>query len=73
MNPPECVWETLSLQITKTMLQEKVRIHYSITIWFTSLFLCLKAMKIPAAKAAVGPGIGKIGENFGVELDKSQQ
>ena len=23
-------------------LQEKVRIHYSITIWFISLFLCLK-------------------------------
>ena len=28
--------------ITKTILQEKVKIHYSITIWFTSLFLCLK-------------------------------
>ena len=42
MNLPECVWETLNLQITKTILQEKVRIHYSITIWFTSLFLCLK-------------------------------
>ena len=42
MNPPECVWKTLNLQITKTILQEKVRIHYSTTIWFTSLFLCLK-------------------------------
>ena len=28
--------------ITKTTLQEKVRIHCSITIWFTNLFLCLK-------------------------------
>ena len=28
--------------ITKTILQEEVRIHYSITIWFTNLFLCLK-------------------------------
>ena len=28
--------------IMKTILQEKVRIHYSTTIWFTSLFLCLK-------------------------------
>ena len=28
--------------ITKTILQEKVRIHYNITIWFTNLFLCLK-------------------------------
>ena len=24
------------------ILQEKVKIHYSITIWFTNLFLCLK-------------------------------
>ena len=42
MNPQECVWETRYHQITKTILQEKVRIHYSITIWFTNLFLCLK-------------------------------
>ena len=32
-------------QITKTILQEKVKIHYSITIWFTNLFLCLKLWK----------------------------
>ena len=28
--------------ITKTLSQEKVKIHYSTTTWFTSLFLCLK-------------------------------
>ena len=37
----------------KTILQEKVAIHYSIIIWFTYLFPCLEAVKIPAAKAAV--------------------
>ena len=37
----------------KTILQERETIHYSITIWYTNLFLCLKAMKIPAAQAAV--------------------
>ena len=31
--------------IMKTILQEKVRIHYSTTIWFTNLFLCLKLWK----------------------------
>ena len=62
----ECVWETLNLQITKTILQEKVRIHYSTTIWFTSLFLCLK-------ESSSGHGMGKIGENFGVELDESRK
>ena len=38
MNPQECVWETRYDQITKTILQEKVKIHYSTTIWFTNLF-----------------------------------
>ena len=28
--------------IMKTILQENETIHYSITIWFTNLFLCLK-------------------------------
>ena len=42
MNPQEYVWEIRYRIITKTILQEKVRIHYSTTIWFTSLFLCLK-------------------------------
>ena len=42
MNLQECVWETRYRKITKTILQEKVRIHYNITIWFTNLFLCLK-------------------------------
>ena len=31
--------------ITKTILQEKVKIHYSTTIWFINLFLCLKPLK----------------------------
>ena len=42
MNPRECVWEIRYCIIMKTILQEKVKIHYSITIWFTNLFLCLK-------------------------------
>ena len=42
MNPQECVWEIRYRIIMKAILQEKVKIHYSTTIWFTSLFLCLK-------------------------------
>ena len=41
-NPQECVWETRYRLIMKTILQEKVKIHYSTTIWFTNLFLCPK-------------------------------
>ena len=37
----------------KTILQENEKNHYSITIWYTNLFLCPQALKIPAAKAAV--------------------
>ena len=32
----------MRMRNTKIILQEKVRIHYSTTIWFTNLFLCLK-------------------------------
>ena len=42
MNLQECVWEIRYRIITKTILQEKVRLHYSTTIKFTNLFLCLK-------------------------------
>ena len=42
MNPQECAWEIRNRSIMKTILQEKVRIHYSTTTWFTNLFLCLK-------------------------------
>ena len=42
MNPQECVWKTRYHQVTKTILQEKVRFHYSTTTWFTNLFLCFK-------------------------------
>ena len=41
MSPQECVWETRYRQITKTIMQEKVRILYSTITWFTYLFLCL--------------------------------
>ena len=33
--------------IMKTIVQEKETIHYSITIWFTNLFLCLKPWRFP--------------------------
>ena len=52
MNPQECVWAIRYRIIMKTILQEKVKIHYSSTILFTN-FPMPQAMKIPAAKAAV--------------------
>ena len=32
-----------------------------------------QAMKIPRSKSSSGQGMGKIGENFGVEPDESQK
>ena len=72
MNLQECVWEIRYSIIMKTILQEKVKIHYSTTIWFTNLFLCL-VPENSCSESSGGQGIGKIGENFGVEPDKSQK
>ena len=43
MNPQDCVWENHCRPTMKTMLREKVKIHYSTTIWFTKLFLSPKS------------------------------
>ena len=50
MNPQECVWQIRHREITKTILQERGTIHYSITIWFINLFLCLKLCKFRQRK-----------------------
>ena len=42
MDLQDCVWENHYQIIINTILQEKETIHYSTTIWFTNLFLCLK-------------------------------
>ena len=52
VNPQDCVWKTLYGNIMKTILQEKGAIHHSILIWFT-IRPKFRAMKVPAAKAAV--------------------
>ena len=45
VNPQECVWRNLYRIIMRTILQEKGTFHYNITIWYTSLFRCLKLSK----------------------------
>ena len=53
MNLHECVWEIRYRIIMKTILQEKVKIHYSTTNLVHKFILMPQAMKILAAKAAV--------------------
>ena len=50
VNPQECVWEKLYRNIMRTISKEKETIHYSITIWYTNLFLCLKQWRNPQQK-----------------------
>ena len=50
VNPHECVWKNLYRNIMRTISQEKETIHYSITIWYTKLFLCLKQWRYPQQK-----------------------
>ena len=47
VNLQDCLWWILNHIITKTILQEQETIHFSITIWFANLFLCLKQWKFP--------------------------
>ena len=72
MNLRDCVWEIHCQIITKTILQEKETIHYSMTTWFTNLFLCLKLWKFMQWKQRRTRN-GKIGGHLGVELDDSQK
>ena len=44
--------------------------HHNLVLEFV---LVPQALKIPAAKGNSRQGLGKIGENFGVELDESQK
>ena len=52
-NRRERVWKTLSTKIMKTTLQGKESTHWNTTISCTNWVPCLKARKIPDAKAAV--------------------
>ena len=72
MNLRECVWETRCRITIQTILQEKENSlqHYNLVHKFIPM---PQAMKIRAAKATVDKEWEKLGENFGVELDKSQK
>ena len=53
VNPQDCEWKNLHQIIMKTILQERVTIHYNITNLVRKFMPMPQAMKIPAAEAAV--------------------
>ena len=50
VNPHDCGWKNLHQIIMRTILHERVTIHYNTTIWFTNLFLCFKPWRSPQQK-----------------------
>ena len=78
MNPQECVWETQYRQHHEDHIAgkgENSLQHYNLVHKFIPMPQAMKipVAKIPAAKSSSGQGMGKIGENFGVERDESQK
>ena len=69
MNLQECVWESRYRKITKIILQEKVRVHYSTTIWCTN-FSNASSCKNSSSESSRRQGMGKIGENLAWNLIK---
>ena len=72
MNLRECVWEIRYRIIMKTILQEKDKIHYS-TQFGSHINSYGSSYENSCSKSSGGQGMGKIGENSGVELDVSQK
>ena len=73
MNRKDCVWENFYQIIAKTILQEKETVfyrHYS--FWFINLFLCLKFLKIFAAKAGVDKEWDKLDQISAWNLTKDK-
>ena len=70
MNPPECVWGISEPPHHEEHIAgkgENSLQHYNLVHKFIPL---PQAMKKSGSKSSGGQGMGKIGENLGVELDK---
>ena len=73
MNPQECVWEIRYHHHHEDHIAgkgENSLQHYNLVHKFIPM---PESVKISAANSNGGQGMAKIGENFGVELDKSQK
>ena len=73
LNLRDCVWEIHYQIIMKTLLQGRGNNslqHYNLVHKFIPMS---QAMKNSCSESSGGQGMGKIGENFGVEPDESQK
>ena len=72
VNLQDCLWKIHCRIIMKTILQEKEIIHYSIKSG-SQIYPYASSHEDSRSKGSSGQGMGKIGENFGVEPDESQK
>ena len=72
MNLQECVWKNGCRIIIKTILQEK-REFITAPQFGSQIDSCASSYQNSCSKSSGGQGMGKIGENFGVEPDESQK
>ena len=72
VNPQDCVWENLYRIIMRTILQEKGQ--FTTTLQFgRQIYSYASSHEDSSSKGSSGQGMGKVGENFGVEFDESQK
>ena len=72
MNPQECVWETRYHQITKTILQKWWKFITALQFG-SQIYSYASSYENSGSESSGEQGMGKIGENFGVEPDESQK
>ena len=60
MNLRDCVWENRYRIIMKTIMQEKVKIHYSTTNLVHKFIPMPQAMKNSCSESSGGQGMGKM-------------
>ena len=73
MNPRECVWEIRYCIIMKTMIAGKGENSLHALQLGSQIYPFASSYENSCSESSGGQGMGKIGENFGVEPDKSQK
>ena len=72
MNLQDCVWENRYQIIMKTILQQKKQFITALQFG-SQIYSYASSYENSCSESSGGQGMGKIGEIFGVELDKSQK
>ena len=73
MNPQDCVWEIRLQQSSRRPYCRKRRQFTAALQFGSQIYSYASSYENSCSKSSGGQGMGKIGENFGVEPDESQK